>query len=47
MNQPTSPDTLPASNQLDLRSTATHEWGHMNGQVIGGDNNFGHFPEAN
>ncbi|MFP5225545.1 MAG: hypothetical protein ACLGH3_08370, partial [Actinomycetota bacterium] len=36
--------TVPAWNELDLRSVGTHEFGHMNGQVIGGDAaNFGHW----
>lgn len=39
--------TVPAWNELDLRSVGTHEFGHMNGQVIGGDAaNFGHWWES-
>jgi hypothetical protein len=40
----TDPNTLPAWNEIDLRGFATHEWGHSNGQMIGGDySNAGHF----
>jgi hypothetical protein len=36
----------PASNQIDLWSVATHEWGHMSGSVTGGGDGLGHFPES-
>lgn len=35
----------PASNQFDLWSVATHEWGHMSGSLTNGDG-LGHFPEG-
>ena len=37
--------TLPPSNRLDLRAAATHEFGHMNGQLVGGSGG-GHWWES-
>jgi hypothetical protein len=45
-NWNTDPNLFPAWYQTDLRAGATHEWGHMHGQIFGGGDGQGHFWES-